>query len=139
MSERLPVLPAGLDASTSTAPAAARVRELAEAIADVLEERFTAGRPPLVGVAELARFLNVEPGWVYAHAGELGAWRLGAGPRAPLRFDLGEVERRLVCCSSGRTSVEPSTPTVEPTAGRRRRRRSGTSVPLLPVRGGDRG
>jgi hypothetical protein len=42
-----------------------------------------------------ARF-GVSPDFVYAHARELGAIRLGEGPRARLRFDLKAVERRLL-------------------------------------------
>jgi hypothetical protein len=42
-----------------------------------------------------ARFgLSVD--YVYAHARELGVIRLGEGPRARLRFDIAEVERRLL-------------------------------------------
>ncbi|UJA21630.1 hypothetical protein HJD18_16330 [Thermoleophilia bacterium SCSIO 60948] len=48
----------------------------------------------LVDAAELARRLSVERDWVYAHARELGAIRLG-GRQGRLRFDLVEVRRRL--------------------------------------------
>lgn len=39
--------------------------------------------------AELGcRQFGVSSAWVYAHANELGAIRLGTGPKARLRFDL---------------------------------------------------
>ncbi|HEX8745123.1 MAG TPA: hypothetical protein VF712_18505 [Thermoleophilaceae bacterium] len=44
--------------------------------------------------AQLARALGVERAWVYAHAAQLGALRLG-GPRGRLRFDLERVREAL--------------------------------------------
>lgn len=73
--------------------------DLAEAIArrviELLRAEETAphsGR--LVDAATLARELGVERDWVYAHADELGAIRLG-GPKGRLRFDRHEVGERL--------------------------------------------
>lgn len=48
----------------------------------------------LVDAATLATILDVERDWVYAHAEQLGAVRLG-GPRGRLRFDLAAVLRNL--------------------------------------------
>ena len=48
----------------------------------------------LVDAAALARTLGVERDWVYAHARQLGAVRLG-GPHGRLRFDLDTVQDRL--------------------------------------------
>ena len=53
-----------------------------------------AGTPRYVDAADLARALGVDRDWVYAHAAELGAIRLG-GPRGRLRFDLHNVRRVL--------------------------------------------
>ena len=52
--------------------------------------------PPvrLVDAATLARILDVDRDWVYAHARELQAVRLG-GERGRLRFDLALVFRSL--------------------------------------------
>ena len=58
-----------------------RAREAREA-----GELAAAGQ--LVRVAHLAAVLDVDVSYVYAHAAELGALRLGSGPKAPLRFDL---------------------------------------------------
>jgi hypothetical protein len=44
---------------------------------------------------EVAAAFNVARGWVYAHADELGAIRLGEGPRPRLRFDPAVVTQRL--------------------------------------------
>jgi len=48
----------------------------------------------LVDAATLARELGVEREWIYAHAEQLGAVRLG-GPHGRLRFDRREVAQRL--------------------------------------------
>ena len=89
----------------------------------------------LVSVSELAAFLSVTADWVYVHADELGAWRLGDGPKARLRFDLDEVRSRLTACTTGRTSGVEASRTVEPKKPRRGRRVSAETVPLLPIRG----
>ena len=51
--------------------------------------------PALLTAAEVASRFNVARSWVYAHANELGAIRLGTGPRARLRFDPAIVEQVL--------------------------------------------
>jgi hypothetical protein len=73
--------------------------ELVEAIArrvvELMREEETEERPArLVDAATLARELGVEREWVYAHAEQLGAVRLG-GPNGRLRFDRQEVGKRL--------------------------------------------
>jgi len=66
----------------------------------------------LLTAAEVAHRFGVHRTWVYAHADDLGVVRLGAGPRAPLRFDCdrrGVSPPRAVrtpgsreCCSRAR-------------------------------------
>jgi hypothetical protein len=51
--------------------------------------------PELLTVAEVARRLSVSPNWVYAHKRDLGAIRLGDGPKARLRFRLAAVLAEL--------------------------------------------
>jgi hypothetical protein len=69
-------------------------------------------------VQELASLLKVPPSWVYAHADELGAYRLGKY----LRFSLQRVLERLEAGSVGRsefnlpTQRPPSTSTIHPTS-----------------------
>jgi hypothetical protein len=87
----------------------------------------------LVTAAELAAWLQVEPSYVYEHADELGAMRLGTGPKARLRFDLEEVRQRI-SCEGGRESVEPEAAS-NAVSRRRRGRPTGTNVALLPIRG----
>lgn len=69
---------------------------VAELVADQIEQAFaTRLWIGLVDTAELARRLRVRETWVYAHASELGAIRLGHGPKARLRFDLERVALTL--------------------------------------------
>lgn len=69
------------------------IEAIAMRVAALLEARAPA--PPerpgnLVDAAVVARELGVERDWVYSHAKELGAIRLG-GPRGRLRFDLDRI------------------------------------------------
>jgi hypothetical protein len=49
--------------------------------------------PPLLTVAETAEILRVGRSWVYEHAAELGAVKLGTGQTAPLRIPRDGVQR----------------------------------------------
>ena len=49
----------------------------------------------LLDPKELARELSVSVNYVYAHAVDLGAMRLGDGPKARLRFDLRTAQRAM--------------------------------------------
>jgi hypothetical protein len=73
------------------------VEAIAEATARKLVE-FVGERGKtfgLVGPRELAEGLGVSLDYVYAHATELGAMRLGSGPKARIRFDLDGARRAL--------------------------------------------
>ena len=48
---------------------------------DVMPDLYTL--PALLTVAETAEFLRVGRSWVYEHADELGAVKLGSGQAAP--------------------------------------------------------
>src|SRR5262245_8249957 len=61
-------------------------------------------REALVDAQAVADYLAVDRDWVYTHAAELGARRLGAGPRARLRFSLAEVDALLSTCLADRGS-----------------------------------
>jgi hypothetical protein len=109
----------------------------AERIAARVVELLRHEPPPrFVDAAALARILGVERDWVYSHAAELGAVRLG-GPRGRLRFD-----RRAACerfgaearrgLSGGRKPDTPRT-RAEPGRGRRRHREHET----MPTRQSD--
>jgi hypothetical protein len=76
----------------------------------------------LVDATEIARRFGVSRDFVYDHADDLGAVRLGNGPKARLRFDPTKVGRAL--------RKPPEKPAPQP-----RRRRTQRSSSLLPVRG----
>lgn len=54
-----------------------------------------AGRRERITAEEVSRWWGVGRRWVYDHADELGARRLGSGLRPRLRFDPEEVADRL--------------------------------------------
>jgi hypothetical protein len=70
--------------------------EAIEAIARRVAQLLGADLGPerLIDAAALAERLGVDREWVYAHAVELGAIRLG-GPNGRLRFDMRRVKERL--------------------------------------------
>ena len=47
----------------------------------------------VLNAAQVAELLGRDRQWVYAHAGELGAFRYGDGPKARIGFDLVTVEQ----------------------------------------------
>ena len=105
------------------------IEALAARVAELLEERG-ARRPSgsLVDAAELARRLGTDRSWVYSHASELGAIRLGDGPKARLRFDPDAAALRM------RLGDEAE---VEKPRSPRRRARGARKVRLLPIDGVD--
>ena len=73
------------------------VEAIAEATATRLAEIVgaTPGTFALVDARQLARDLGVSLDYIYAHANELGAMRLGSGPKARIRFDLDKARQAL--------------------------------------------
>jgi hypothetical protein len=69
---------------------AATIRAIAREVA-----RLSVPGGGLLTASEVAVAFNVTRGWVYTHADELGAIRLGEGPRPRLRFDPAVVTQRL--------------------------------------------
>ena len=105
------------------------VERLALRLAQLLAERQLSDPPgELLDAAALARRLGTNRSWVYEHQRELGAVRLGSGPRARLRFDPRKLEV---------LNVESDTaPAKGPQRARpRRRRTSRPAVPLLEIKG----
>jgi hypothetical protein len=74
-------------------------------VAELLQTRRTAcpARPRMVTAAEVARWCGVERSWVYAHAEQLGARKIGTGERPRLRFDPAEVSERIAALSRSQT------------------------------------
>lgn len=83
--------------STAAAgPDPALVEAIARRVVELLRDDWRlAAESRYVDAATLAEDLKVERDWVYAHARQLGAIRLGDGPRARLRFDPEVVAERL--------------------------------------------
>jgi hypothetical protein len=99
----------------------------AERIAALVAEAVRRDPPArFIDAAATARMLSVERDWVYEHAEELGAIRLG-GPRGRLRFDRHEICRRLARTRRGALAGgrKPDRPRVRPMKTRRRNHRRG--------------
>jgi hypothetical protein len=65
-------------------------RRVAELVDDRIRETFR-----LVDTKTVARMLAVSEEWVREHAAELGAVRVGDGPKGALRFDAARVRAAL--------------------------------------------
>jgi hypothetical protein len=99
-------------------------------------------REPLVDAATLAVELGVSRDFVYEHAVELGALKLGSGPKARLRFD--PVAARAALAGNGCYGSKPSQVQAVNAGGRsevvpaprsgKRRVRSPQPGSILPVR-----
>jgi hypothetical protein len=99
----------------------ATVEAIAQRVADLLrDDRLGSDH---IDAAEVARRFGVSREYVYAHADELGAVRLGDGDKPRLRFDPATVFERL--------AARPA-PSAAPPRATPRRRRAGAD--LLPIR-----
>src|SRR6476469_7335084 len=72
----------------------ADVAAIAVRVAQLLRSSERAGE--LADTEGVASMLGLSPEWVRDHAGELGALRVGDGPRGQLRFDPRRVRQSLV-------------------------------------------
>lgn len=103
------------------------IERLADAIAARLAERPVERR--YLTVLQVAAYIGVDASFVRRHSAELGAVRLGDGPKARLRFD-----RFAVDAWAQRHRVDADEP-----APKRQRvapaRRTSPTVELLPVGG----
>lgn len=75
----------------STPPDA--VEAIARRVVDLLDSPAVGER--YLDTPAVARMLGVSEEWVRDHSGELGAIRLGDGPRGALRFELERIRRAL--------------------------------------------
>jgi hypothetical protein len=110
------------------------VEQIAQRVAALLRDRGTILEHPaggLVDAAELARYFGVTRAWVYEHADELGAIRVGTGPRARLRFDLRAATAALRSRTGPHKATE--TPRTAMQVRGRRKRQPLPEVPLLPI------
>lgn len=78
----------------SQAAAEAATEEIARRVAELVADRI---REPLrlLDTRTVARMLAVSEEWVREHAAELGAIRVGDGPKGALRFDAARVNAAL--------------------------------------------
>jgi hypothetical protein len=70
------------------------IEAIARRVVELLRTEAEEQPARLTDAATLARELGVERDWIYSHANDLGAIRLG-GPRGRLRFDREIVRERL--------------------------------------------
>jgi hypothetical protein len=102
------------------------IERIAERVVTLLAE---AQREPVatsarfVDATTIAQLLDVDRDWVYAHAEQLGAIRLG-GERGRLRFDLATLEQRFERVGS--------TPIRSASRASGRGRRAPRRAPLIP-------
>jgi plasmid replication initiation protein len=100
-----------------------QLEAIAIRVAELILERTPEPSVRYIDAAELARVLGVERNWVYAHARQLGAVRLGRG-RGRLRFDLQHVTRAI-------SIPDTTVPALRLSSAPRQRRRP-AAVDLLP-------
>lgn len=106
------------------------VEKIARRVVEILERQGLQQRE-LVDAVELARRFGIERSWVYTHAIELGAVKLGNGAKPRLRFDPGVAARVL--------RKVGEVPAADPPARSGKRagqpRGAGSRAELLPIRG----
>ena len=114
----------------------AAVDAIARRVVELLEAPTSAER--LLTAAELAERLGVDRAWVYEHAAELGAIRLGGGERGRLRFGEAAVRDSLARSGSAPgqspTTKPESMPRHRPPNGQGRRASQAQNAGLLPIR-----
>jgi hypothetical protein len=137
--------------SATDSDSRALIQAIAQAVAEAATPTITIGvvaqlaemlrdatapppKPQTVDAATLATQLGVTRGFVYEHADQLGAIRIGTGPRPRLRFDLDRALEGWNACSESKGS-EGRIPPSRRRMRREPRYRTGTGVELLPIRG----
>ncbi len=101
------------------------IEAIAHRVAELLGDPANTCAVRYVDAAHVADALGVDREWVYAHAHQLGAIRLG-GPHGRLRFDLQHLIRTL----AGTAPEAAGRPASRPR--RRARHASAGGVELLP-------
>jgi hypothetical protein len=71
------------------------VERIATRVVHLLGEQGSQDEPELISAGELARRLRVERPWVYRNRALLGGLRIGAGPKAPWRFEYASAVEAL--------------------------------------------
>jgi hypothetical protein len=99
----------------------ALVLAIAERVAELLRCEPTRGC--LVDAQTLAGALGVDRSYVYSHAAELGAVRIGNGSKPRLRFDLDTAREAFACYASNQSQGSNASAGAEPAGLPARRRR----------------
>lgn len=107
------------------------IEAIARRVVELLDRRGVSGGAELVDAAELARRLGIKRSWVYTHAIELRAVKLGSGRKPRLRFDPQVASRVLRRIGEGPAADPPARSGER--AGRPQRAKS--QAPLLPIKG----
>lgn len=108
--------------------------ETVDAIARRVAELLTAGHgddPALIDAATVARRFGCSRAYVYDHAAQLGAVRLGTGTRPRLRFN---PERVAAALATERHTEKPQLVTPKPRRAQQREGFTASGAPLLEVR-----
>jgi hypothetical protein len=108
------------------------LENLSRRVVELLVEMRVGAVPRLLDARELAEMLGVRPRWVHEHASELGAIRLGEGPRAPLRFDPVEAIARLPRYPDGTAPTDSLSERRRATVLARRRSSAGRRRGISP-------
>jgi hypothetical protein len=99
---------------------------LAEALAHrIVELALDSEAVQFIDATEVAHRFGVSRDWVYEHAEELGAVRVGKGSRPRLRFDAKKVREGFGSLAGSRTAQRTKRSAV----------RRGSDVELLPIKG----
>ncbi len=108
--------------------------QVADQVAARLEGASPGRREALIDAQEVARLTGRTREWVYDHQGELGAIRLGSGPKPRLGFDPARV---LALMERVDDPTPVSTPPVAKPSRHRHQRadRTAAGAELLRVRG----
>lgn len=97
------------------------IEAIAQRVAELVRDPETV---QFIDAEEVAHRFGVSREWVYAHAEELGAVRVGEGPRPRLRFDVKKVSERFGSLAGSR----------EPQRENRSAVRWGGDLELLPIK-----
>lgn len=98
------------------------IEAIAQRVAELVREPETV---QFIDAEEVAHRFSVSRDWVYEHADELGAVRVGDGSRPRIRFDVQKVSERFGSLAGSR----------EPQRENRSAVRRGRDVELLPIKG----
>ncbi len=116
------------------------IEQIASRVAQLLHRQQQSHQPVQTGepvgmvtVAQFAAYYKLNPAWVYEHADELAATRIGSGPKARIRIEFQTAKAALREFQAGRTpapaDAEVRRPRRQPEADLNR-----SDAPLLDSR-----